>query len=386
MYLKSLTLKEFRSCRDTVVNFRPDITALIGENNGGRSNIIDAIRLLTTPLNGRRDRYAEEHDVNRDSESNEFVIEGRFTDLSEAQKGLLVTAVPDPLKDDAFFSFGYRGPTDSEVRGKVRIWAAAEQQNEPETGSMNLIRHVYLPPLRDAHNALGTGSSSRISTLLKHFLEEGELDAFLGHVRREDEPHELIVRVNDEIGNALHTLTSGVRPQQTSLSFSSDALFDIARDLRFKIADEGLDLEEIQASGMGYANLLYMATTIVELARANEADLTLFLVEEPEAHLHPQLQGLVLDFLKTKALESSDAAVAEGSPEGRIQVILSTHSPNLTAWSSPKHLVAIRSLVEQNKARTVAVSIAELGLSKRSFDKIERYLDVTRSSPQGRRE
>jgi hypothetical protein len=30
-----------------------------------------------------------------------------------------------------------------------------------------------------------------------------------------------------------------------------------------------------------------MATAIVELAKAREADLTLVLVEEPEAHLHP---------------------------------------------------------------------------------------------------
>ena len=36
---------------------------MFGENNAGKSSVIDAMRLLTDPLDGRRVRYFEESDV-----------------------------------------------------------------------------------------------------------------------------------------------------------------------------------------------------------------------------------------------------------------------------------------------------------------------------------
>jgi AAA ATPase-like protein len=59
MHIDCLRLQRFRSCADVTVRFHPELTVLVGENNGGKSNIVDALRLLTLPLSGRRDRYPE---------------------------------------------------------------------------------------------------------------------------------------------------------------------------------------------------------------------------------------------------------------------------------------------------------------------------------------
>lgn len=380
MYLQKLEINRFRSCESTRVNFQKELTVLVGENNGGKSNILDAIRLSTAPLNGRRDRYAEDSDIRHNADPANFEIRSEYSDLSDTLKGMMITAVPDPAQNVAKFGCRYE-PSTSESRGRFTSWAGKFDTADPESGSQELIRHVYLPALRDAQQALGTGGTARIMSLFRHFLPPEEQEQFLEDMRRTADMPAALTRMNTDIGSALQALTGGVRPQSAEVGFASEGVQDVARDLRFKLGDAGANMEEIRASGLGYANLLYMSTVIVELTKAKDADLTLFLVEEPEAHLHPQLQMLVLEFLLEKAKESFDREVPAGQPEGRIQIVVSTHSPNLTAWASPKHLVVVRSKTgEDELPATACVPIADIGLTEPVLGKINRYLDVTRSA------
>jgi putative ATP-dependent endonuclease of OLD family len=378
MNLHELHIQHFRSFEDGTVQLHPHLTVLVGENNGGKSNVIDALRLIVQPVNGRRELYCEESDIRRGSTLNSFVLSATFNELTPSQLGLLISAVPDPTVNEAVF-----GLTFGKINGRYRTqnWAG-KFQSAPESGSTDLIRHVYLPPLRDAQRALASGNPTRIAALIRHFLDSDQEEVFAKSLQRQSSS-QVLETINSEIKLVLSDLTGGARPQNASLGFTdSESLSDIARDLRFKLSDAGIDPEELRHSGLGYANLLFMTTVMVELQKASHADLTIFLVEEPEAHLHPQLQMLVLDFLQEKAKESADKEIPEGQPAGRIQVVVTTHSPNLTAWVKPEHLVVMRSTQQDENTRPVSVAIPvnELGLKKRDLSKISRYLDVTRSA------
>ncbi|HBL25405.1 MAG TPA: ATP-dependent endonuclease [Acidobacteria bacterium] len=344
MHLKSLELSNFRSFSEAEVPFYSDLTILVGENNGGKSNAIDAIRLLTTPLNGRRELYCESTDLRFGGTSRRFALKGTFVELSPTQQGRLLSAAADPSLESAVFGLSY-DESNGTFPVQPTIWAG-HLKGVPEPGCHQMIRHVYLPPLRDAKRALASGNPTRIHALLHHFLGDEKPEELARRLKR-DASHEILNKVDSAVDVGLGALTSGVRRQVAALGFATDEkLIDIARDLRFKLADHGITPEDLRYSGHGYANLLYMATIAVELEKVTTADLTLFLVEEPEAHLHPQLQAAVLCFLEDQVVRSKSANPNYHGPAGELQVVVATHSPNLSAWVAGKKLVVFRTLEE----------------------------------------
>lgn len=75
MKLKSLKIKSYRSCINTKLDVQKDLTALIGINSSGKSNILNAVLLLKKISNFSRHNFYRERDSSFNKSSLEVEIE-----------------------------------------------------------------------------------------------------------------------------------------------------------------------------------------------------------------------------------------------------------------------------------------------------------------------
>ena len=161
MYLKRIGLRNFRSFDAGEIELQKDLTVFVGENNGGKSNAIDAIRLVTQPLGGRREIYCEPTDVRFQGPTRGFELYAAFSDLSVGQQGRLISASTDATLSEARFGIRYNGG----LGDRPSLWAG-KPGNVPEPGCHDMVRHVYLQPLRDAKRALASGNPPAFAEVL----------------------------------------------------------------------------------------------------------------------------------------------------------------------------------------------------------------------------
>jgi putative ATP-dependent endonuclease of OLD family len=381
MYLGQVRVRNFRNLHDLTVGFDDGLNVLVGENNIGKTNLLDAIRAALGVGAG--------HDVLRLSPEDRFVdsagklgdgpirIDLQFAGLSEEHRGEFVELLSFDAGDPAastvsiHFEWSY---DDSAKRWSSRRWGGARSASEggiPED-LLQALPVTRLDALRDAVAALAPGRSSRLARALAALAgtkDESDLIATFLTANTELEKHPLVQRFQMRISALLRDASGPVLGQQAAVRASEPEFDRILNSLRVLVGHAGGGTFELRRNGLGYNNLLYIATVLTELeARRNEA-LPLLLVEEPEAHLHPHLQTLLVEFLRAGLKSPPDR-----SP---VQTIVTTHSPTIASHVSPR---LIRALHLDEEGRTRCCAIGKLGLNDAEERKLRRMLDVTRAT------
>lgn len=393
MYLSHVEIKNFRLFRELDLELNRGLNVLVGENDSGKTSLIDAIR-YALGMNSNDWTYVAESDFFDNSD--ELSIGLKFSEVDAHAHRFVehlsheeYTAADGARKRRSVLYVQLRAQkTGIERRGypyiRTEVRSGADG-NGPllEADIRSFLATTYLKPLRDAEAELSAGRASRLSQILSSskdiregvdeiltiiananqslLAEDAALKKSAANIR-EDYLHKLVFeRDKDTLGVFIDI--AGIKRDEL------DGLQETEKRRHLRAVLEGLSLtltDDRRLHGLGYHNLLFMAAELLLLEQEAAKEFPLLLVEEPEAHLHPQLQMKLLQFINSKAK-------TEANPDG-VQCILTTHSPNISSKADPSEIIFF------NGGSAWPFRSGETELAEDDYVYLRKFLDVTKAN------
>ena len=310
MYLSTVDISNFRSLKSLHLDLQRGLNVLIGRNNTGKTNLLQAIRHALGPAASRGESlWLDRDDFYRASAAavpaTSMSITLTFAGLSEAQRAHFFEIVEFDLTNldnskaivrfEASWPKGKKQASIKRTGGPLTV--------EPPEVPANLLESLpvtFLPALRDAEAALAPGYRSRLALLLRDLADRAEPTAKDGILKIFTKANTDLIELPlvSKTAGSLQTRTQSIAGTDYSPSTirAADADFEkILRTLHVQMKDSPIGA--LSANGLGLNNLLYMAVVLEHLKQDAIDEWPLLLVEEPEAHLHPQLTMLLAEYL-----------------------------------------------------------------------------------------
>lgn len=392
MYIEKFIIKNFRGIADLALHFSKGLNVLIGENNSSKTAIIDALRICLSYGNQKRDIYIsypdfhiEKTEINDTLNDIEFHLHFKIEDPAEAGWFNDLLSVQEDGTQDLQLHFRYY--LDEEERIRYKVWGGTNEGQAIAPEILFLLYHVHLDALRDAENHLRPIRGNRLGQLYANIqidpnaeTDKEKKKEIAKKVREAVDSDadwtQHIGKGKEKINEHLRETSFASKQQQVEILFLPFDFNRLVDNLKIQMpiyTDELLEGDsskqkhfELYQNGLGYNNLIYTATVLGDLKQRkelNKESYAALLIEEPEAHLHPQLQNLFFKYLNKLDTEQG------------FQIFISSHSPTITAKSDLKSVVVLQN--QDNKVS--ALSLDKSGLSGDNRKYLHKFLDVTKS-------
>lgn len=405
MYLEKLSIRNFRAISELNLQFNKGVNIIIGENNSGKTAIIDALRICLSVgkqikeigIRNDDDFHINTSDISDEVKPIEFDLFFKIEKDSERSifASLLYQDPEDIEYQDVRLYFRYFLQENSKGNMTLRYSIKGGQNDSPKYEELQELYYTYLAPLRDAERELRPYTKENKLTSFFNKLTSYDVDGGDGTTIK----YQLDKNHKEQLANKLQKAIS--EPEWLGLINTGESIVNkhlFEADIRRKEAKVNIQLLEykyeniikgiltrhpvystnvingheekqryfdVSQNGLGENNLIYAATTLSDLNNRKKEEVESYyalLIEEPEAHLHPQKQNTFFNYLNN--LKDTD-----------IQIFITSHFPTITAKSNLNNVIVLQK--QNHLISSFSINDSELTPKDKKF--LSKFLDVTKS-------
>ncbi|QHG65209.1 ATP-dependent nuclease [Pseudomonas putida] len=346
--LSKIHIKNFRSCKQVILPLG-DFTPLVGQNNAGKSTILDAIRLVLAPKAFAR--------TDANDPTQPIVISACVSGITEE----LIAQIPEARHRTAIAPYCIGGDLWIRVsalgtaRPSAEVWENGDLDEHglptswrtyptglPQAISALLPEALHIRAMDDVQEDLGKGKAgSTIRGLLDEIMSpiltaHQEVQDALAAVRNilaadGENRSPLLAEFDTNANNALSSFFPGL---VLNLDVPSIDVKEFFKSGDLNVTDEiSGETRRFDTLGSGAQRAIQMALIrlLADIRRNRDQDLSrrLLLIDEPEIFLHPQgVRGL---------REALHVLSRSG-----YQVVFTTHSPLMVSRDNAPDTVIVR--------------------------------------------